>query len=440
MTENNKDPSPLSNLQTAAKKVPFEEMRDPLLLFGTLGLLTLLVIIFGQNWPVVLQFVIVLVVFLLTAGGYIFLQSEGYSEPYPKPVSEPLYAPSPIPFDDNTRRRLLAQVEFAERYKRRIAVPDYWELERCYDGLNQAATDLAEACGVKWGQPQPMINEEAAKLLLRLIEALFSFQDDTGRWDDLSKWSAWGYMLGSAHKEWGRTVVFAQRVAWVWFRRDKIEEMRQWVNKLSIAVAEAVKLGEDKRLKAYLEHAQGRLEFLDGHIEKAAQHLQSAISLYREAGAPHGIWEANCDLGQLETRRLKYVEAEHHLNEAMRIAEQESWDTARVECHYYYWELYRDQAHFDVTSQIKAEEVFTHLLEPQNGVQTAHMESRVRYEIALQELQRGELLNAYLMARAALNIEDSLQTASWPVIRRKIIELADLLYEELSRLNKDEAS
>jgi hypothetical protein len=51
-------------------------------------------------------------------------------------------------------------------------------------------------------------------------------------------------------------------------------------------------------------------------------------------------------------------------------------------------------------------------------------------------LEHGELLNAYLMTREALSIENTLQTAAWPRVRSKTIEIADLLYDELVKLKQ----
>jgi hypothetical protein len=428
-------------------RLPFTEMKDPLLLFGAFGLLVVLLILIGQGWPALLQAALIVVIFAMTAAGYIYLQARAT-----KPViaeapeeTKPIPRPGQVPFDDETRLQTRRQIDAIKIYNQRRADPDYRELKARYEQLNRVATLLAEAAGVKWWLPsQPdrwkVENEEAADYLLELIDILFSFQDDTGRWDDLAKWSAWGYMLGGARNRWGEAVAFAQRIAWIWYRRDKILEMRQWVEKLSLAAEKGMTTSSDDLLVARLKHAQGRLARLDGHIDEAAEQLRGALTLYRTADAGHGIWETCCDLGQLETNRLNHSEAKHHLDEALRVIERADLKAGRVECQYYFWLLYEYQAVHDAAYRDKAQEAFTQMIQANDSVQTASMEARVRYEMALQELDRGELLNAYLMTRNALKIENTLQTAAWPLVRSKTIQIADLLYAELIRLKQNGSS
>ena len=313
---------------------------------------------------------------------------------------------------------MLSKVEEAEKFKKQHSAA-YQQLGKRYAILSQIGAQLAEASGVKYVQPPEyeswhILNPEAAALLLRLIEALYYFQDVYGCWDDLIKWNIWGYLIDYARRDWHSAARSAQRVAWIWYRRDHIADTRVWTEKMEQVIKAAHRIGPDQVLAADLELTQGRLELLDGHIDQASDHFKQALSLYQSAKDFSGIWLAHYDLGLLETRRRNHTSAQYHLDEARPLADQQGWAGRQLECQYGYWRLNEDWTFEEPSHAVAADQAFSALLESQtNGtVQSAQLTSRIYLGLALAQKKQGNLQDAYFAARKAMTAEKAVANDS----------------------------
>lgn len=157
-------------------KVPFNKIKNELLLFGVLFLIGAFLIFNNTSWPSEYQFAAFVTIFLVVVVSYVFLKARELENPFPK-QSDPKekFLPPSVPFTNETRLKALNYVELVERFGDG-QMQDFSRMKLDYQGVSATTFLLAEICGVKWREPSQHLewetkNNEAGELLYRLIEA-----------------------------------------------------------------------------------------------------------------------------------------------------------------------------------------------------------------------------------------------------------------------------
>ncbi len=182
----------------------------------------------------------------------------------PRPGAVPLPA-----LDPAARRSALRHwVEVAEQHggEGKEAYKKFDRLDAAWPDLEGAAGTLREMAGV----PGPTLrDEEAARLLVRLMDALRQYLWFRGLWSERVQIGEWAYDAARALGAWRDAGWAAYDVAWIHYNRADTARAETWAERM----AEAMQRGGARRDRAIATRLRGLIAEQRGDLPEAERRL-----------------------------------------------------------------------------------------------------------------------------------------------------------------------
>ena len=208
-------------------------------------------------------------------------------------------------------------VEYAEKYGGHSSnYPTHDRLEAEWRNLEAAATELYALTGL----PGALTDDEAAKLLNDLVNALDNFMWFRGYWDENIRLSAWGYAAAASRQDWHNAGWRAHQAAWIHgiYARNEPDMANVWVTRC----VEAWERGGSRREQAFGVRLRGLAAEQREDYAEAERFYQKALTVYRDLGAEVDQAVVLNDLGGVAQERQNYARAEDYYREALVIDEK----------------------------------------------------------------------------------------------------------------------
>ncbi len=229
-------------------------------------------------------------------------------------VRDDLMADPLIAYETNMRF-VRYWVDYAKKYggydKESYKTFDRLEIEWTnLEVISRWLWETAEVKGDKVG------NNEAARLLVELTSSLSFFLSYSGRWDDFIRLSEQSYAAAYTSDTWRNAGWRAFDVAWIYYKRARIEEASNWLKKC----VKSWELGGTKGDEASALRLGGLISQQNKEYDQAEEFLKKALAIRRDLGANREVAFALNSLGQLARERKQHEVAEQCYREALAIA------------------------------------------------------------------------------------------------------------------------
>ncbi len=208
-------------------------------------------------------------------------------------------------------------VEYAERYggDEKESYKTYDRLEAEWPNLQAAANYLWETANVK---NETVGDEEAAKLMNDLANALSQFLWFGGHWDERIQLGIWAYEATCSLKDWSNAGWYAFYVAWIYYCRDRLDGAALWTDHCTAVWAR----GGRKYEQATAMWLRGLIARTRQNYDEAEKHLQDALAIWRDLGDNETVATALNSLGDLCRKRKDYDAAEKYCREALELVQK----------------------------------------------------------------------------------------------------------------------
>ena len=232
------------------------------------------------------------------------------------------------------RDDLLADVETARATGRRFA--RYWvdyakryggdsqENYKTYDHLEAEWTNLNAAASWLWEtaavQDDRAVDEEAARMFVDLVDALFQFLYFNGRWDDMIHLDARAYEAARALRDWSSAGWCAGRVAWFYYQRARTNDAALWIDRS----AEALNHTGNKHEQAVAMEMRGLIAGQREDYDEAKRLLLDALAIQRSLNQNVSIANLLLNLGMIARLCKEYDTAEQYYHEALELGQKQN--------------------------------------------------------------------------------------------------------------------
>ncbi|NLG42239.1 MAG: ATP-binding protein [Phycisphaerae bacterium] len=223
---------------------------------------------------------------------------------------------APLRLDPAARRAALRYwVDYAQKYgDDKDAYQTHDRLEAEWANLDAAATELYALTGL----PGALADDEAAKMLNDLANALYYFTWFRGYWDEAIRLDEWGYAAAVARQDWSNAGWRAYRAALIHYHRAATDLLDLWAARC----AEAWERGGSRRERAFGSRLRGVAAEQRQDYAAAERLYAEALAAYRNLGAEADQAMVLNDLGGVAWARKDYVRAETYYREALALAEK----------------------------------------------------------------------------------------------------------------------
>jgi len=204
-------------------------------------------------------------------------------------------------------------VDFAKKYgghSKNYAT--FNRLEAEWPNLQATSNWLWETANVKDGSVE---DTEAAKLVNELAAAMNQFLWFGGRWDDCLQLGAWGCEATLTLKDWSNAGWRAFDVAWIYYCRDRLDNVTLWTDHCAAAWSR----GGSKYEQAIVMRLRGLIAQQRQNYDEAKKHLQDALAIWRDLGNDENVAIVLDSLGALAHKREDYDAAEQYRREALEL-------------------------------------------------------------------------------------------------------------------------
>lgn len=232
-------------------------------------------------------------------------------------VAKPVSGTTPPKLDPAARRAALRHwVDYAKKYggDDKDAYQTYARLQAAWPNLEAAASELYALTGL----PGALADDEAAKLLNELADALRNFLWFRGFWDERIRLGEWGYAAAVARADWAKAGWRAYDVAWIHYNRAVTDPADAWAGRC----AEAWARGGSRREQAIGTRLRGVVAQQRQDYTEAERLYQEALAVYRDLGAEADQAMVLSDLGSVARMCKDYARAEGYYREALALAEK----------------------------------------------------------------------------------------------------------------------
>ena len=222
-----------------------------------------------------------------------------------------------VTLDAAARRRALRYwLDYAREYggDHQTVYQTFTKLENQWANLEANAITLRELSGI----PGELKDQEAARMLIDLSDALRTFLWCRGYWDERVLLSEWAYQAAKILEFWRDAGWAAYSVAWIHINRSETDRANIWADR----AAEAMARGGDRHDQAVVRHLRGRIALDQRKIDEAERFYTEALVTYRERGKQTDIAIVLNDLGVVVTELQDYERAEKHYKQALKIHEE----------------------------------------------------------------------------------------------------------------------
>jgi len=206
-------------------------------------------------------------------------------------------------------------VDFAKKYggSSKKSYKTYNRLEAEWPNLQVVVDYPWETANVK---NETVGDEEAAKLVNDLTDALREFLWFGGRWDERIQFGVWAYEAARALKDWSNAGWCAHDVALIYHQRACLDDATQWTDRCT----EAWSRGASKYEQATATRMRGLIASHRENYDEAERLYLEALHTWRDLSEDKTIAVVLNDLGEFARERQDYVAAEKYFREALELA------------------------------------------------------------------------------------------------------------------------
>jgi tetratricopeptide (TPR) repeat protein len=207
-------------------------------------------------------------------------------------------------------------VDFAKKYGGRSEnYVTFNRLEAEWSNLQATSNWLWETANVKDGSVE---DNEAAKLVNELADAMNQFLWFGGRWDERVQLSANAYETAHSLKNWSNAGWRAYEVAWILYSRSRTNDAKLWTDRCAAAWSR----GGSKYKQATITQMRGSIANERQNYDEAKRQFEAALAIWRELGDDENIIIVLNDLGELARERQDYDVAEKYYRKALKLAQK----------------------------------------------------------------------------------------------------------------------
>jgi tetratricopeptide (TPR) repeat protein len=298
-------------------------------------------------------------------------------------------------------------VEYSQRFggwgKESYKTYEYLETE--WTSLYTASTLLWKFSGVTNEHAR---DDDAARMFVVLASALSSFLPFSGRWNEHIDLSSRAYRAANTSDTWRNTGWRAFDVAWMYYKRGRLEDATIWLKLCEAAWEHGGTQGDHAtafRLGGLL--AQQRRKF-----EEAEQLLQKALSIRLNLNADREVSFLYISLALLAQEQKNFFLAGKNLLRALDLGEKIGDIGIQASVISYLGELSIEQKHWS-----EAHDWFERALPMSKEIGRVELIARIQYGLACVHAADGRADLALPLAQTALQIYERLQHKSLAVVR-----------------------
>jgi tetratricopeptide (TPR) repeat protein len=219
-----------------------------------------------------------------------------------------------VALDPQARRNALRHwVDYAREYGG-DAYRTFDRLEAEWPNLEAAATELRDIGRAA----RSLRDEQAARMLNDLADALRTFLWFRGYWEERVRLSDWAYRAMAALDDWPNAGWRAYDVAWIHYNRAETDQASAWADRM----AEAMEQGGTRRDQAAATRMRGTVAEQRGDLDEAQRLYTEALAAYRDLGEEADQASVLNDLGGVARGRKDYDRAEGYYGQALAIDEK----------------------------------------------------------------------------------------------------------------------
>ena len=216
------------------------------------------------------------------------------------------------------RNALRYWLDYARKYggDHQSAYQTFNYLENEWASLEANAIALRELSGI----PGALKDQEAARMMIDLSDALRTFLWCRGYWDERIQLSEWAYQAAQALGFFRDAGWAAYSVAWIHINRSETDRATVWADRAT----EAMTRGGDSHDQAVAKHLRGRIAFDRREFIDAERLYIEVLATYRSMGEDTDVAIILNDLGLVVTELNNYKQAEKYYNEALKIQNEQN--------------------------------------------------------------------------------------------------------------------
>jgi tetratricopeptide (TPR) repeat protein len=243
-------------------------------------------------------------------------------------------------------------------------------------------------------------NDDAARMLVVLASALSSFLPFSGRWDEHIDLSSRAYYAANTSDTWRNTGWRAFDVAWMYYKRGRLEDATIWLKRCE----EAWEHGGTQGDHATALRLGGLLAQQNKKFEEAKQLFQNALNIRLNLKADREVVFLHISLALLAQEQNNYSLAEKNFLEALDLGKKVSDTAIQASVISYLGELYTEQRYWS-----EARKWFERAIPMSKEIGRVELIARIKYGLASVQEAEGRTDLALPLAEEALKIYDRLQ-------------------------------
>lgn len=251
-------------------------------------------------------------------------------------------------------------------------------------------------------------DDDAARMLVVLASALSSFLPFSGRWDEHIDLSSRAYYAASTSDTWRNMGWRAFDVAWMYYKRGRVEDATIWLKRCE----EAWEHGGTQGDHATALRLSGLLAQQNKKFEDAEQLLQNALNTRLNLTADREVAFLRISLALLAQEQKNYPLAEKNFLEAVDLGKKVNDTTIQASAMSYLGELTMEQMHWP-----EARKWFENAMPLSKEIGRVELVARIQYGLACVHEAEERLDLAFTLAQEALEVYERLQTLKLAEVR-----------------------
>ncbi|MBC8492336.1 MAG: tetratricopeptide repeat protein [Chloroflexi bacterium] len=301
-----------------------------------------------------------------------------------------------------------------------------------WERMSKELAKMARLVDVPVDGPEPqLVATKPAQLLMRLAQALLPTLWQRGHWNALIDLAGWTYTAAIVIKDWEYAASRAHDAARTLHILERLTDCAEWTRRMDEALLHISVRSDRDNVQMALFQMKGLVaRDFRGDRQQAREYLQSALSLSERIGDTERKVSLLTQLGKLE-------ELDGQIDKAASLYKQALQEAVRIESYDLQLECYDKSARLALAlgDYNQVHQWCEQQLELSREVSRVFYEARAHEGLAWVLLKSQRYQEAYTHARQALAIEEQITGPRMEAIRQLVVTVADKAMDVVPTVN-----